>query len=67
VQFGAFSSYDSAKNQVTRVKNVIGMTPVIEKNDSGLYRVRVKGLSESAAVAAKNSAVANGIDCYIFH
>jgi len=67
VQFGAFSSYDSAQSQATRVKNVIGMTPIIEKNDGGLYRVRIKGLSESAAVAAKNSAVANGIDCYIFH
>ena len=67
VQFGAFSSLDSAKNQVARVKNATGLTPVIEKNDSGLYRVRVNGLSESAAANAKNSAVANGIDCYIFH
>lgn len=67
VQFGAFSSLDSAKNQVARVKNATGLNPVIEKNDSGLYRVRVNGLSESAAANAKNSAVANGIDCYIFH
>lgn len=67
VQFGAFSSYDSAKSQVARVKNATGLNAVIEKNNTGLYRVRVNGLSESAAVAAKNSAVANGIDCYIFH
>jgi len=67
VQFGAFSSLDSAKNQVARVKNATGLNPVIEKNDSGLYRVRVNGLSEAAASNAKNSAVANGIDCYIFH
>lgn len=67
VQFGAFSTYDAAVKHVQRVKQATGLTSVIEQNDSGLYRVRVKGLSESAAQNAKNSAVANGIDCYIFH
>ena len=67
VQFGAFSTIDAAKKQMTRVKNIIGLTPKIERNDTGLYRVRVVGLSESAATDAKNRAVANGIDCYIFH
>lgn len=67
VQFGAFSTIDAAKKQMTRVKNIIGLTPKIERNDTGLYRVRVVGLSESAAADAKNKAVANGVDCYIFH
>ena len=67
VQFGAFSMYDSAKNQASRVKKTLGLNAVIEQNDSGLYRVRVNGLSESGAVDIKNSALANGIDCYIFH
>jgi len=67
VQFGAFSSYDAAQKQASRVKNIIGMNPTVEKNQSGLYRVRVSGLSESAATNAKNTAVANGIDCFIFH
>ncbi|MBO7645262.1 MAG: D-alanyl-D-alanine carboxypeptidase [Alphaproteobacteria bacterium] len=67
VQFGAFSTTDAAKKQAARVKNIIGMNPDIEKNDTGLYRVRVNGISESDAVRIKNLAVANGIDCYIFH
>ena len=67
VQFGAFSSMESAKKQMVRVKNVIGLTPKIEQNESGLYRVRIVGLSESAASDVKNTATANGIDCYIFH
>ena len=67
VQFGAFSSYESATAQAARVKNATGLSPKIERNQSGLYRVRVMGLSENAATNAKNAAVANGIDCFIFH
>lgn len=67
VQFGAFSSRESAQRQVSRVKEVLGITPNIEQNDSGLYRVRITGVSESEATNMKNKAVANGIDCYIFH
>ena len=67
VQFGAFSSYSSAQNQVNKVRAATGLDADIEQNESGLYRVRVNGLSESAAQNAKNLAVANGIDCYIFH
>ena len=67
VQFGAFSSYESANNQVKRVKNATGLTASIEQNDGGLYRVRVRGLSDSDAQQVKNTASANGIDCYIFH
>ena len=67
VQFGAFSSYSTAQNQVKKVKSATGLDADIEQNDGGLYRVRVNGLSESAAQNAKNLAVANGIDCYIFH
>ena len=67
VQFGAFSSYTTAQNQAKKVKSVTGLNAKIEQNETGLYRVRVKDLSESAAQSAKNAAVANGIDCYIFH
>jgi len=67
VQFGAFSSYQAASNQAKRVQSVTGLNVNIERNDGGLYRVRVNGLSESAAQNAKNIASNNGIDCYIFH
>ena len=67
VQFGAFSSYETAKKQVQKVKSVTGLNANIEQNESGLYRVRVNGLSDNAAQNAKDSALANGIDCYIFH
>ena len=67
VQFGAFSSLESAKKQMARVKNATGLTPKIERNETGLYRVRVVGLSESVAQNAKDVATANGIDCYVFH
>ena len=67
VQCGAFSSYDSATNQAKRVKNTTGFNANIERNDAGLYRVRINGLSESAAQNLKNTASNNGIDCYIFH
>ena len=67
VQFGAFSTYEAASVQANKVKSLIGLTPNIERNDGGLYRVRVNGLSESAAQSAKNNAMANGIDCYVFH
>ena len=67
VQFGAFSSYETANNQAKKVKSATGLTPDIEQNASGLYRVRVNGLSESAAQNAKNTAGANGIDSYVFH
>ena len=67
VQFGAFSTIESAQRQASRVKDAIGVNPKIEKNDTGLYRVRVVGISETDAANLKNKAVANGIDCYIFH
>ena len=67
VQFGAFSSMESAQRQASHVKDAIGVNANIEKNDSGLYRVRVSGISESDAARMKDKAVANGIDCYIFH
>lgn len=67
IQCGAFGSKDTALKQSQQAKNATGLNFVIEQNDSGLYRVRVNGISESDAQAAKKSAVANGIDCYIFH
>ena len=67
VQFGAFSTRDAASKMIARVKNVTGTTPVIETAPNGLFRVRAYGLSEGAAQSLKNTAVANGIDCYVFH
>ena len=67
VQFGAFSGMESAQRQAARVKDTIGVNTNIERNDSGLYRVRVTGISENDAARIKNLAVENGIDCYIFH
>ncbi len=67
VQFGAFSSFETAKKQADKVKSATGLIADIQQNNSGLYRVRVNGLSESAAQSAKEVASANGIDCYIFH
>ena len=67
VQFGAFSSENSAKNQVTNVKNKLGADAIVEPTGSGLYRVRVYGLTESTAQQLKSSASAAGIDSYVFH
>ena len=67
VQCGAFSSYESANKQAAHVYQVTGMTANVERNDAGLYRVRINGLSESAAQSIKSMAGTNGIDCYTFH
>lgn len=66
VQFGAFSSRDAAMTQVQNVKNKLGATATIEPS-AGLYRVRVYGLSETAAQNLKSAATNAGIDSYIFH
>ncbi len=67
VQFGAFSSSGAAQNQVVNVRNKLGVNTVVEPTGTGLYRVRIYGLSESAAQKLKSSATANGIDSYVFH
>ena len=67
VQFGAFSSRESASKMIATVKNATGATPVIETAPNGLYRVRAYGMSESAAQSLKNTATAHGIDCFVFH
>lgn len=67
VQFGAFSTKGAARTQVANVRNTLGVNAIIEPTGSGLYRVRVYGLSESAAQNLKSSATANGIDSYVFH
>lgn len=67
VQFGAFSSHLAATNQVMNVKNKLGVSAVIEPSGTGMYRVRVNGLSESAATELKQRATNAGIDSYIFH
>ena len=66
VQFGAFSSHDAAQTQVQNVQNKLGATAVIEPSGV-LYRVRVTGLSETAAQNLKSAATNAGIDSYIFH
>ena len=67
VQFGAFSSKGAARNQVANVLDKLGVNAIIEPTGTGLYRVRVYGLGESAAQNLKSSATANGIDSYVFH
>ena len=67
VQFGAFSSESAAQTQVANVKNKLGMNAVIEPTGTGLYRVRVYGLTDSAAGQLKSNATTNGIDSYVFH
>ena len=67
LQCGAFSTQAAAQQQIQRVKDKTGLTLQVEKNESGLYRARVYGLTEDVANGAKKSASANGIDCYVFH
>ncbi len=67
VQFGAFSSESAAAAQVANVKNKLGANAVIESTGTGLYRVRVYGLTDASAGQLKSSASANGIDSYVFH
>ena len=67
VQFGAFSSESAAQSQVVNVKNKLGANAVVEPTGTGLYRVRVYGLTDSAAGQLKSQASANGIDSYVFH
>ena len=58
---------DSANSMVARLRDTLGANAHIEPNGTGLYRVRVTGLSESAAQSLKNRATGAGIDCYVFH
>lgn len=67
VQFGAFSSVDSANSMIARVRSATGANAHVEPTGTGLYRVRVTGLSEGVAQNLKNRAMAAGIDCYVFH
>ena len=67
VQFGAFSSESAAQTQVANVKNKLGANAVVEPTGTGLYRVRVYGLTDASAGQLKSQATANGIDSYVFH
>ncbi len=67
VQFGAFSSNDAATKQVKVVQDKLGVNAITESTGTGMYRVRVYGLTESAAQQLKQRAIANGIDSYVFH
>ena len=67
VQFGAFSSDAAAQAMIARIKNTLGANAHTEMTSGGLYRVRVGGLSDTAAAELKNRATAAGIDCFIFH
>jgi hypothetical protein len=52
---------------LARIKNLFGVNGYIEPTGTGLYRVRVGGLTESAAQDLRNRASGTGIDCYVFH
>lgn len=67
VQFGAFSSRGSADAHAGRVKKLLGVNAVVENAPNGMFRVRVHGLSESAAQNIKNAATTHGIDSFVFH
>ena len=67
VQFGAFSSYDAAQKQQSKVRNLLGVSTSIEATGTGMYRVRANGLSENSAQRINSSAASNGIDSYVFH
>lgn len=68
VQFGAFSVYNSAQNQVKRVNDLLGVKPeIVYSAENQVYRVRVNGVSEQTAQKLKNSATQHGIDSYVFH
>jgi D-alanyl-D-alanine carboxypeptidase len=67
VQFGAFSSQGAAQSHVQNIKNKLGINTMVERTDSGLYRVRIYGLTESDAKKIKSSATSHGIDSYVFH
>ena len=49
------------------VINKLGVSAIVEPTDSGLYRVRVYGLTEVAAQKLKSQATTHGIDSYVFH
>ena len=67
VQFGAFSSNDAANSMLSRIQNTFGVNGYIEPTGTGLYRVRVAGMTEDVAQNLRNRAAASGIDCYVFH
>ncbi len=67
VQFGAFSSQSTAQKHVQSIKTKLGVNTVVEQTDTGLYRVRIYGLSETDAQKIKSNAISHGIDSYIFH
>ena len=67
VQFGAFSSMSAAQTHADNIKNKLGISAVVEPNGSGLYRVRVYGVSDADAQKIKSSATSHGIDSYVFH
>lgn len=67
VQFGAFGSIDAANRHTANIKSKLGVNAVVEPTGNGLYRVRVYGLTETAAQQIKSAATSNGIDSYVFH
>ena len=67
VQFGAFSTESAAQTQVANVKSKLDVNAVVEPTGTGLYRVRVYGLTDTTAGQLKSQATANGIDSYVFH
>ncbi len=67
VQFGAFSSESAANKQAANVANKLGASAVVEPTGTGMFRVRVYGLTDSAASNLSSRATSANIDNYIFH
>lgn len=68
IQFGAFHSQPSAQRLVKNIREILGVTPEIVYNtENDIYRVRINGLTESAAQQLKKEAAQNGLDSYIFY
>jgi len=67
VQFGAFSTRAAANAQVENVASALNVSPVVEGAPNGMFRVRVKNLSDAAAASLKQRAASAGIDSFVFH
>jgi hypothetical protein len=67
VQFGAFSSRNSAQVQQKTIRSMLGLDTGIEQSGNGMFRVRANGLSESASQNACSRAKSAGLDCFVFH
>ncbi|MCL2369099.1 MAG: D-alanyl-D-alanine carboxypeptidase [Alphaproteobacteria bacterium] len=65
VQFGAFGSRAAADTQITRVRQITGLSAAASQSGN-LWRVRASGISEAAAQNACNQFRSAGHECFIF-